>query len=264
MHELGLVRRRHHNKVRQAAEIGQIKRAGMCRAIGADKSGAVHRKAHRQLLDRHVVDHLVVGALQEGRIDHGKRLQPFCRKTSRKRHRMLFGDANVKGAVREGVAECIKPGARWHRGRDGDDARIGFGFRDQRVSENFRVGRRSCLALRLCTGGHVELGNRMALVGRPFGWRVATALLGHDMEQHGAALGILADRFHRRDQSIHVMAVDRADVAHAELFKQRVLARGRRRQMIEMRVQCTSRGRDGHVVVVEHNQQAALESTGHC
>ena len=53
----------------QAAEIGDVERAGMGRAVGADKAGAVHGEAHRQALDRDVVHDLVVGALQEGRID---------------------------------------------------------------------------------------------------------------------------------------------------------------------------------------------------
>ena len=41
----------------------------MGRAVGADQPGAVDREAHRQALDRDVVDDLVVAALQEGRID---------------------------------------------------------------------------------------------------------------------------------------------------------------------------------------------------
>ena len=35
-------------------------------AVLANEAGAVDRKAHRQLLDCHVVHDLVVGALQEG------------------------------------------------------------------------------------------------------------------------------------------------------------------------------------------------------
>jgi len=53
-------------KIRQAAEISVIERAGMGRAVGADETGAVDRKADRQALNGHVVDDLVVSALQEG------------------------------------------------------------------------------------------------------------------------------------------------------------------------------------------------------
>ena len=38
----------------------------MGRAIGADKAGAIDRKADRKVLDRHIVHDLVVGPLQEG------------------------------------------------------------------------------------------------------------------------------------------------------------------------------------------------------
>ena len=44
----------------------------MSGAVGADQTGAVDGEAHRQLLDGDVVHHLVVGALQEGRVDGGE------------------------------------------------------------------------------------------------------------------------------------------------------------------------------------------------
>ncbi len=46
----------------------------MGRAVGADEARAVDGKTDRQALDRNVVYHLIVGALQEGRIDRGERL----------------------------------------------------------------------------------------------------------------------------------------------------------------------------------------------
>ena len=80
MHQFGLVGRRHQHETGQAAEIGDIEGAGMGRAVGADQAGAVHGEAHRQALDGDVMDDLVVGALQEGRIDRGERLEAFGRK----------------------------------------------------------------------------------------------------------------------------------------------------------------------------------------
>ena len=93
----------------------------MGRAVGADQAGAVDREAHRQALDRHVVDDLVIAALQEGRIDRAERLVAFGRKTGRERHRMLLGDADVEGAVGEGLVEDVDAGARRHRRGDADD-----------------------------------------------------------------------------------------------------------------------------------------------
>ena len=70
-------------------------------AVIADQPGAVDREAHRQLLDRHVVHDLVVGALQEGRVDRGKRLHPLGRQPGGEGHRVLLGDADIEGALRE-------------------------------------------------------------------------------------------------------------------------------------------------------------------
>ena len=106
MHQLGLVGRRHHHETRQAAEIGDVEGAGMGRAVGADEPGPVDGEAHRQPLDGDVVHDLVVGALQEGRIDGGERLVAFGGEAGGKGHRMLLGDADVEGALGEGFGEA--------------------------------------------------------------------------------------------------------------------------------------------------------------
>lgn len=70
-----LVRRRHHHHVGQGGEVGHVR---SCRASPrhADEASAVDREADRQVLDRHVMHHLVVGALQERRIDRAERPHP--------------------------------------------------------------------------------------------------------------------------------------------------------------------------------------------
>ena len=93
----------------------------MGRAVGADQAGTVDREAHRQALDRHVVDDLVIAALQEGRIDRAERLVAFGGKTGGEGHRMLLGDADVEGAVGEGLVENVDAGSRRHRRGDADD-----------------------------------------------------------------------------------------------------------------------------------------------
>ena len=99
--ELGLVGGRHDHEVRQAAEIGEIEGAGVRRAVGADEAGAIEREAHRQALDRDVVHDLVVGALQERRIDRRERLEAFGREAGGEGDGVLLGDADVEGAVGE-------------------------------------------------------------------------------------------------------------------------------------------------------------------
>ena len=93
----------------------------MGRAIGADQPGAVEREAHRQLLDRDVMHDLVIGALQEGRVDRAERLVAFGGEAGGEGHRMLLGDADIEGAAGKLLAERVEPGARRHGGGDGDD-----------------------------------------------------------------------------------------------------------------------------------------------
>src|SRR5256885_11918627 len=54
-------------------------------AIGADQACAVQRKDHGQLLQRHVVDQLVVAALQEGGVDGNHGLEAFAGRSEERR-----------------------------------------------------------------------------------------------------------------------------------------------------------------------------------
>jgi hypothetical protein len=59
-----------------AAQEGDVVGARVGGAVGADQAGAVQREDHRQVLQRHVVDQLVVATLQEGAVDGHHRLEP--------------------------------------------------------------------------------------------------------------------------------------------------------------------------------------------
>ena len=74
---------------------------------------------------------LVVGALQEGRIDRAERLVAFGREAGGERHRVLLGDADVEGALRERLVEQVEAGAGRHRRGDGDDLVVLARFLDQ-------------------------------------------------------------------------------------------------------------------------------------
>ena len=223
VHQFGFVGGRHDDEIGQAAEIGVVERSGMGRAVGADQAGAIDGEAHRQALDRHVMDDLVVAALQEGRIDRAERLVTFGRKTGCKCHRMLLGDADVEGAVGEGLGEDVDAGSRRHRRGDADDLLVLLGFLDQALAEHVLIGRRIRLGLGLRAGGDVEFDHRMILVGRGFRRAVALALLRHDMNQHRAGLHV-ADVLQHRQQMVEIMAVDRADIVEAEFLEQRAAA----------------------------------------
>jgi hypothetical protein len=82
--QFGLVGRGHDHEARQRAQVAEVERAGMGRPVGADQPGAVDREAHRQFLDGDVVHDLVVGALQEGRVDRDERLHALGREPAAK------------------------------------------------------------------------------------------------------------------------------------------------------------------------------------
>src|SRR3546814_6305019 len=48
----------------------------------------------------------------------------------------------VETAVREAPGEQVEPGARRHRGRDGDDLVVMFGLGDQALGEHLGIARR--------------------------------------------------------------------------------------------------------------------------
>ena len=140
VHQLDLVGRRHQHEAGQAAEIGQIERAGMGRAVGAHEAGAVEDEAYGQALDSHVMHDLVIGPLQEGRIDRRKRLEALRRQTRREGHPMLLGDADIEAALREALGEFVEPRPRRHRRGQRDDALvIGFRLGNQRLAANTAV-----------------------------------------------------------------------------------------------------------------------------
>ena len=212
----------------------------MRRPVGADEAGPVDGEAHRQALDRHVVDDLVVGALQEGRIDRDERLVAFGRKTRGEGHRVLLGDADVEGACRETFPEKIEPGAGRHRRGDRDDLVVLLRLLDQALREHLRVGRRVGGALRLLAGDHVELGDAVILVVGGFRRRVALALLGDDVDEDRPVPRV-AHVLQHRQQVVEIVPVDRPDVVEAEFLEHRPAGPEARARIPRSRAACRGR-----------------------
>ena len=139
----------------QAAQVGDIERPVVGRAIVAHQAGAIHGEDDVQALEAHVMDDLVVGALQEGRVDGHDGLDALECQPRGEQDGLLLGDADVEIAVRHGLLQDAQAGARVHGGGDPDDPLIPFAFPHQRLAEDLRVLRRAglggCLA-RLADG----------------------------------------------------------------------------------------------------------------
>ena len=83
------------------AQVGVVEGAVVRGAVAAHQAAAVEREQHRQVLDRDVVDQLVVAALQERRIDRHHRLHALAGEPGGEGHGVLLGDADVEVALRE-------------------------------------------------------------------------------------------------------------------------------------------------------------------
>ena len=192
----------------------------MGRAVGADQPGAVHREAHRQVLDRDIVDDLVVSALEERRVNRAKRLVAVGGEAGGEGHTMLFSDADVEHPLRKARPDLVEPGPRGHCGGDRHHLVVALHFVAKRFCEHRGIGRRSAAGpLVLLARDDVELDHAVIFVGRAFGRGIALALLGHDVDEHRPDVGV-ADIFKDFDQRTDVMAVDRPDVIKAQFLEQ--------------------------------------------
>ena len=80
----------------------------MGRAVVADQARPVHREDDVELLQADVVDQLVVGALEEGRVDRADRLRSLDREAGGEQDRVLLGDPDVVVALGDLVGELLQ------------------------------------------------------------------------------------------------------------------------------------------------------------
>ena len=102
-----LVGRRHHRHVGNAAKERKIECAMVRWTIRAHQAAAVHREHHRQVLQRDVVDELVVGVVERG-VDGDHGLHAVDGKTARESNGVL--PAMPTSKQRPAVAARISPG----------------------------------------------------------------------------------------------------------------------------------------------------------
>src|SRR5690606_12734982 len=201
-------------------EIGRVESAAMGRPVCAHEPGSVDGEAYGELLDRDVMDHLVVGALQESRIDGRKWPVALCREPCGKGDRMLLGDADVEGTVRKRLAEQVEAGARGHGSGDGDNLIVLARLLYQGFGEDLGVARCVGRRLGLRTGNHVEPGYAVILVGGRLRRRIALALLRDDVNEN-RTFAVVAHVPQDRNKVRKVVPVDRPDVVEAQFLEQR-------------------------------------------
>ena len=157
----------------------------MGRSVSPDQPGPIDGEADRQVLDRDIVHDLIVGALQEGRIDRGERSHALRRKSGGKSYPVLFGDADVEAAIRVALCKAINARARRHSRRDRANAAVGVCQIGQSVAKHVLIGGRTVGALFLFAGDHVEFGHAVIFVGAFLGELVALALGRDEVQELG-------------------------------------------------------------------------------
>ncbi len=218
------------DKPGNGAQESQVKRPVMGRSVFSHQTRAVKAEHHRQFLQGHVVDNLVVGTLGERRIDIAERHHALRRQSGGKGNGVLFGDAHVEHPFRHLLHHHVERASRRHGGRDAYDAWIGFGQFDDGFSENVLIfGREAQIDARRneLARPHIEFSGRVVKGGGFFGFFQAFPFLGNDMQQLGALNGLeVLQHFH---QGMQVVPVDRAEITEIQGFKKIARLRGNHR-----------------------------------
>jgi hypothetical protein len=238
-----LVARCHQDHVREGTEIRDVEGAVVGRAVVTHQPGAIHGEHDVQALEADVVDDLVEGPLEEGRVDGAHGLRPLEREAGGEQHRVLLRDPDVVVLLGDLLAELVEAGPPRHRRGDPDHPAVALGLGDHRVGEHGRVlgrrGRRRLLELldllrgvRFLDRHHwlrvsrLAVDDRLGLRRVPLLHALEAALLGRgealaldrvDVDDHRALrLERVADR---PSKGADVVAVDDAHVGEVELLE---------------------------------------------
>ena len=216
---LPLVRRARHAHVRNAAHEGDVVGACVRGAISPHQPGPVEREHHRQVLQRDVVDELVVRPLQEGGVNGDDRLDAFAGHAGREGHGMLLCNADVVVPRGKALLELDHARTFAHGGRDAHQAIVLLGHVAQPLAEHLReglLGRRGGLHQ---SHAGVEFSRAVVGHGVGLGQLVALALLGHHMQELRPLQAL--DVLQRGNERVEIVPVDGADVVEAEFLEQR-------------------------------------------
>ena len=114
----------------------------MGRPVGTNDAGAIKHEGDRQLLNTHVVDQLVVGALQEGAVDGNDRAQSLAGHARRQSDGMLLSNADVHVLIRNGLLKQVETGTGGHGRGDADHPTVLLTELDQGLPKHLAVAGR--------------------------------------------------------------------------------------------------------------------------
>ncbi len=220
-------------------------------------------KTTLQLLQADVVDDLVVGALQEGRVDRHHRPRALQGQAAGQQDRLLLGDADVEVAVGQLALEDVQAGAGVHGRGDAEHPLVALALATSALpntSVYWGIGLTGGTGRR--PTGRRAAGDRLRLGGVPLLHALQAALLGggkalaldrgavHDDGPLGGQ-GLAQRAAHRAD----VVAVDDAHVGPVELLPPQT----RRPEGLERLLDVGAEALEGGADAGRQLGQAALE-----
>src|SRR6267154_2929232 len=111
-------------------------------SVTSGNATSIQTKLDVQVLNAHIVDQLIKGALQKGRVNRADRLQSFAGQPGRKSHAMLFSYADIERAFGKSFQRQRNSGAVGHGSGQSDDLLVLLHQLAQGFAKDLRVSRR--------------------------------------------------------------------------------------------------------------------------
>ena len=193
-------------------------------AVISGKAGAIHAERHRQILQSHIVDDAIVGALEEGGVNCDNRPEIHSGHAGGKYHRVLLGNADVKIPIGQFVSQMFQAGTTGHGGGDAHELVVAPAKLHHLAAKNIlpvgrgaRLGRGSFAGLGIVRAESVKF-LRLLQCGI-----IAFAFFREHMQHHGmiAVLRVLKALHHQGE----IMAVQWPEIANTEFLENHTAGR---------------------------------------
>ena len=216
--------RRHSDNVGHRTQVGNVKEAVVRGTVIGGKASAIHAERHRQILQSHIVDDAIVGALEERGVNRDNRPEIHGGHAGGKYHRVLFGNANIEIPVGQFVPQMFQAGTTGHGGGDAHELVVAPAKLHHLAAKNIlpvgrgaRLGRGSFAGLSIVRAESVKF-LRLLQCGV-----VAFAFFREHMQHHGmiAVLCVLKALHHQRE----VMSVQWSEIANTKLLENHTAGR---------------------------------------
>mmetsp|Transcript_17429 Transcript_17429/g.24221 ORF Transcript_17429/g.24221 Transcript_17429/m.24221 type:complete len:260 (-) Transcript_17429:715-1494(-) len=191
----------------------------MCGTIVPHDTGTIQDKTNRQVLSSHIVYHLIVSTLQEGRINATERFQTFGCHTCGHGYGMLFGNTHIIGTLGETSTENVHSRSTRHSSCDTDNSPIFGGLVNEGIGKNRCQTRCQSFALDLNTRSQIKLGNTVHLITGLHSRGVSVSLDGLQVKQDWLTAITVAKLFENGNQVIQIMSIDGSDIVKSKFFK---------------------------------------------